>query len=145
MVKAMACLLMAMAGSTAMRWHPVHASRLEVAAAGRNVTATLRVFRDDFPPGVRIPAVTDYVSRTVRLTDAKGRPVTWRVTGIASEAERLRIELQGTSASELRGGRLDYALLHERFADQVNVAAVRIDGRRAQLVFLKGDRAQGLP
>lgn len=145
MAKAMLGLLIMVGAAPAWRWHPVHASRLELVASDRKVTATILVFRDDFPPGTRLPAIAGYLGRTLRLTEAGGRPVTLRPVTVTAEAERLRIELQGTSVGPLRGGRLAVTVLHEQFTDQVNVAAVRIDGRRAQLVFLKGDAAQGLP
>jgi len=39
---------------------------------------------------------------------------------------------------------MSVTILHEKFRDQVNVADVRIGGRRHQLVFLRGDGAQQL-
>lgn len=127
------------------RWHPVHAARVELLATGRVVGLTVRVYHDDFPPGVQPAAVADYLARTIRVTDSRGTPVVLQTTGITPEGDRLRITLQGAAAGELGRGRLAVTLLQERYADQVNVAEVRIDGRRGQLVFLRGDAAQVLP
>ncbi len=109
------------------------------------VTATVRVYRDDFASGVTVAAVGEYLSRTLRVSDGRGAAVVMAARSVTAEGDRLRIELQGTAAAPLGNGRIGVTLLQERFPDQVNVAAILIDGRRAQLVFLRGDAAQALP
>lgn len=125
--------------------HPIHAARLELVASGRAVVATLRVYRDDFSVARDSVAVAAYVARTLRLTDGRGAPIALTPTAIVAEGDRLRITLRGTAGAPLARGRLGFALLQERFADQVNVAEARIDDRRGQLVFLRGDAPQTLP
>lgn len=138
-------LIALLAGSTAWRWHPVHAARVEVIATGESIVATVRVYRDDFPPGIKPQPVTDYLARTLQLTDGGGHTVSLQVAAIAVDGDRLRITLTGRSPVSLAKGRLGVTMLQERYNDQVNVAEARIDGRRAQLVFLKGDTPQALP
>lgn len=129
----------------AWRWHPVHAARVEVVATGRDVGATVRVYAEDFPPGTRPAAVAAYLAQTLRISDARGAAVVLAPQSITTEGDRLRIELRGIAPTSIGRGRIAVTLLQERFTDQVNVATVRIDGRRAQLVFLRGDAAQALP
>ncbi|MEP6590017.1 MAG: hypothetical protein ABJC19_02435 [Gemmatimonadota bacterium] len=129
----------------AWTWHPVHAARVELVANGRDVTAVVRVYHDDFPPGLNRDAVAAYLSRSITLTDQQGVRVTLLPSAIVTEGDRVRITLDGTASGRVGQGRLSVTLLQERFSDQVNVALVRIDGRRAQLVYLKGDPAQALP
>ena len=128
------------------RAHPIHAARVELEATqGGLVSAVVHVYRDDLPTGIN-PAFLDSVfDHALVVTDGRGRRVTLRTTGVATEGDRLRITLAGTVPAQLTGGRIALTLLQDRFADQVNVVDARIQGRRAQLVFLRGDGSQLLP
>lgn len=135
-------LILSMGGT---EWHPVHAARVELDARGAAVTAVVRVYRDDFPPGTDRAAVTQYLARTLRVTDGTGAQVALRLASLETEGDRLRITVTGNAAAALLRGTIAITLLQERFIDQVNVASIRVDGRRAQLVFLRGDASQALP
>ncbi|MES2123386.1 MAG: hypothetical protein V4503_01735 [Gemmatimonadota bacterium] len=130
---------------TASRWHPVHAARIELVSSGANVTATVRVYHDDFPPRLNREDVTAYLARTLILKDQAGVTVPLTPSAIVPEGDRVRIVLKGTANGALGNGHLAVTVLQERFSDQVNVALALIDGRRAQLVYLRGDAAQVLP
>jgi len=130
---------------SAWRYHPIHAARVEldVSTEGR-VAATVRVYRDDFPPGEKLPDIAAYVDRTIVLADGHSAIIPLRVSGVATEGDRLRISLAGAGGTRSEDWRIAVRLLQERFADQVNVLEARLPGRHAQLVFLKGDAPQAL-
>ena len=130
----------------AWRFHPIHAARLEIRAApDGSVTGVVHVYRDDFPPGSDLRAIDAYLGRVLIVTDAAGRRVPLRPIGAEPEGDRLRIGLAGRAAGPLSGGRILVSLLQDRYADQVDVVDATTPGHRAQLVFLRGDRAQALP
>lgn len=138
-------LLACVSGVAAWRWHPVHAARVELTVTGSEVKATVRVYLTDLSAGITASQAGIYLAQTLRITDARGGTVTLVAQRVVPEGDRLRVELTGKALAPLGKGRLAVTVLQERFADQVNVAAVQIDGRRAQLVFLKGDPPQSLP
>jgi hypothetical protein len=107
--------------------------------------AVVHVYRDDFPATATLAEIGAYLDRSLVLTDARGGRVALHATGMEPEGDRLRIALTGMAAGGLKQGRIALTLLQERFADQVNVVDVRVPGRRAQLVFLRGDGPQSLP
>ena len=128
------------------RTHPIHAARVELdATAAGIVSAVVHVYRDDFPAGIKRPDVDAVFDRTLVVTDAQGKRIALRTTALIEEGDRLRITLAGTAPARLNGGQIALTLLQERFPDQVNVVDARIQGKRAQLVFLRGDGPQLLP
>ena len=131
---------------TAWRVHPIHAARVEldIAPSGA-VTAVVHVYHDDIPAAIQLPDLSTYFARVMVVTDAKGSRVPLVATAVAPEGDRLRIDLAGTAAAPVSRGHLALTLLQERFPDQVNVVDARVQGRRAQLVFLRGDGPQLLP
>ena len=142
-VVALTALLPAVA---AWRLHPIHAARVEVdVTASGSVSATVRVYRDDLPPGAGIAEVATCLDRGLVLDDAHGARVTLRVVAVVPEGDRTRISLAGSAPGGISRGRIVVPLLQERFADQVNVVEIRTPGGHSQLVFLRGDRPQTLP
>jgi hypothetical protein len=140
---ALAVGVLALSGS---RFHPIHAARIELdAPSAAAVTVVVHVYRDNFPPGTNLLAVTRYLDRTVNLTDARGARVLLHATGVTPEGDRLRVDLVGAPAAALSHGRIAVTLLQEYYPDQVNVVDARVLGHRAQLLFLKNDAAQVLP
>ena len=130
----------------AWRAHPIHAGRIEldVTPSGA-VSVVVRVYQDDFTPGAGLREIGPYLDRVLIVTDARGARVSLRTTGIVTEGDRLRVAMTGTAIGPVSHGRIALTLLQEKFADQVNVVDARIQGRRAQLVFLRGDGPQLLP
>lgn len=131
---------------SASRLHPIHAARVEIdATAAGSVSAIVHVYRDDFPGTATLAAIASYLDRVMVITDARAMRVALIPTGMVPEGDRLRISLSGKTVAGLSRGRIALTLLQERFSDQVNVVDARIQGRRAQLVFLRGDGSQVLP
>ena len=131
---------------TASRFHPIHAARVELDAAPDGaVHAVIHVYRDDFPPAAKLPDIASYLDRVLVLTDARAVRVPLHPTDMIPEGDRLRISLVGKAVGGLSRGHIALTLLQERFSDQVNVVDARVQGRRAQLVFLRGDGPQALP
>ena len=138
-----AALILSLAAWSA---HPIHAARVEIEASATGaITGVVHVYRDDFPPGTDLPAITAYLDRTLVITDRRGARVVLRATAVVPEGDRLRIDLAGRTNDGIGRGRIALSVLQERYPDQVNVVDARIEGRRAQLVFLRGDAAQALP
>ena len=131
---------------SAARFHPIHAARVELDVnAEGTVTTVVRVYRDDFPATMKLSDIGAYLDRVLVVTDGRAVRVPLRPIEMAPEGDRLRISLTGRSTGDLRGGHIALTLLQERFSDQVNVIDARVLGRRAQLVFLRGDGPQALP
>ena len=141
-----AALLVSAVALTASRFHPIHAARVELdAPATGAVTVTVHVYRDDFPADTALPAVTRYLDRVLAVTDVRGDRVPLRAMTITMEGDRWRIALAGNATRTLSRGRITVTLLQDRYPDQVDVVDARVQGRRAQLLFLRGDPAQALP
>lgn len=109
------------------------------------VTAVVHVYRDDFAPGAKLAEIGSYLDHVLVITDARGVRIVLVTTGAVPEGDRLKISLAGKAPGGLDRGRIALTLLQERFSDQVNVVDARVQGRRAQLVFLRGDGPQALP
>ena len=130
----------------AWRNHPIHAARVEIdAAADGTVRVVVRVYRDDFPATITLASIGGYLDRALVITDGRDSRVALVPTELVREGDRLRISLTGKSAASLKQGHVALTLLQEQFSDQVNVVDARIEGSRAQLVFLRGDGPQALP
>lgn len=130
----------------AWRMHPIHAARVELdAAADGSVNAIVHVYRDDFPGQVTLASIGGYLDKALVVTDARGTRLILRPTALQPEGDRLKILLTGSVSGGIAHGRIALTLLQEKFADQVNVVDARVQGRRAQLVFLRGDASQALP
>lgn len=131
---------------SAWRMHPIHAARVELdAAPDGTVNAVVHVYRDDFPPGATLPGIASYLDRVLVVTDGRAVRIALHPTGMTPEGDRLRIVLAGRAPGGLNRGRIGLTLLQDRFPDQVDVVDARVEGRRAQLVFLRGDGPQALP
>jgi hypothetical protein len=142
----MAAIILLALSVSAWRIHPIHAARVEIdAAPDGTVSAVVHVYRDDFPAAVTLTDIGSYFDKVLVVTTVHGARVTLRATAIVPEGDRLRISLTGMAAGGLGQGHIALTLLQERFADQVNVVDARVQGRRAQLVFLRGDGQQALP
>ena len=131
---------------SAWRLHPIHAARVEIdAAADGTVGVVVRVYRDDIPAGWKLAEVGGYLDRVLTITDAHAVRVHLVATGIVAEGDRLKVSLTGKAIGNLQRGHVALTLLQEQFSDQVNVVDAKVQGRRAQLVFLRGDGPQALP
>jgi hypothetical protein len=141
-----AALLLSAMTLSAAGFHPIHAARVELeAAADGTVTATVLVYRDDFSATISLADLGKYLDRVLVVTDSRSARVSLVPVGSIAEGDRLKISLRGATPAGLSHGRIALTLLQEKFGDQVNVVDARVAGRRAQLVFLRGDGPQPLP
>lgn len=100
MVKALRVMLMlaVIPALAAFVEHPIHAARVElVALSTGDVGATVRVYHEDFAPGENFLAISNYLDRTLVLTNSRGARVMLRPVQTAREGDRLRINLVGWS------------------------------------------------
>jgi hypothetical protein len=122
--------------------HPLHSSSaiLREGANGR-IILSVRIFSDDL--GTVAPggdsAVANYVRRQVRLSTADGRLVAFDVATITRDGDLTQVTAHATAAGGLTGGRVQLAILWERYQDQVNLLRVTTGGRNTTLVFANGD------
>ena len=138
--------------------HPLHTTMTELSydPSARVLTATLRVFADDFSAavvGVRaggavvIPpdsAMLRYVTGRFSVTGRGTGRVAMRWCGVRREGVVLFICLRGTAPGSLAGATMTNGLLTEVFPDQVNIVQTSVDGRRRTLLFTPRDGAKPL-
>ena len=133
--------------------HPLHTTLAQVTVDPRSnsVVVSIRVFAGDFAAAVarsrgRSAPVDDrvsdaesfaYLSATFRVTDGAGKPVAAVWCGSRREGDVVWLCLKADGAS----GDLSVAdqMLCELFADQVNIVQAVAGGRKASVLFTKGD------
>lgn len=140
--------------------HPLHTTMTELShdPAARVLSATLRVFADDFSAAVMpavarraevvVPpdsAILRYVSARFVVATRGASRVPMRWCGMRREGDVLFLCLRGTVQGPLAGASLRNTLLTEMFADQVNIVQASYGGRRRTLLFTARDGAKPLP
>jgi hypothetical protein len=138
--------------------HPLHTTMTELSydPSARELTATLRVFADDFSAAVMgrrasgavvIPpdsAMLRYATARFSVTGRGTGRVVMRWCGVRREGVVLFLCLRGTAPRSLTGATMTNALLTEIFPDQVNIVQASVDGRRRTLLFTSRDGAKPL-
>lgn len=114
------------------------------AGTGR-VSAVVRVFADDFPPGSEAARAQAYLADRFRIIDATGSVVPLRLEGIVTDGMALVITLSAPAPRGLAGARIWHGVLTERFADQVNLVRVSRGGHSGSLLFTAADGFKSLP
>jgi len=122
--------------------HPLHSSSASLSdrADGR-VTLTVRIFTDDLvavAPGGD-SAISSYVRQRVRLITRSGEPVVLEIATITIDGDLTQVTARGTPVGGVAGLRVQYAVLWERYYDQVNLLRASIGGRSTTMVFANGD------
>lgn len=138
--------------------HPLHTTMTELSydPSARVLTATLRVFADDFSAAVMgrrasgavviasDSAMFRYVTARFSVTGRGTGRVVMRWCGVRKEGVVLFLCLRGTAPGPLTGATMTNGLLTEVFPDQVNIVQASLDGRRRTLLFTPRDRAKPL-
>ena len=133
--------------------HPLHTT-LAVVTLARDggVDVSLRAFVDDYTTAARAHSrgatVTDdvltrYARSSFTILDAQDNPVRFQPCGVRFEADLVWICLKGAARPAARLRAMN-RMLFETFADQVNIVQVVRDGRRASILFTRGDAAKWL-
>jgi len=142
-------LLAVLSGLT---FHPLHTTLTQLAYrdADRTVEVTVRVFADDFRAALGGGDVTDsaaaaYLRSTFTLADPAGRPLAIAWCGLRRTGDLLWLCLRAPAFQGVTGLRVRVTLLFERYADQINIVQASYAGRRAALLFTRGDAAKALP
>ncbi|HZI22669.1 MAG TPA: DUF6702 family protein [Gemmatimonadales bacterium] len=131
--------------------HPLHTTLTQLAYrdADRTVEATVRVFADDFRAAlgqeVTDSAAAAYLRSTFTLADPAGRPLAIAWCGLRRTGDLLWLCLRAPTFQGVTGLRVRVTLLFERYADQINIVQASYAGRRAALLFTRGDAAKALP
>ena len=141
--------------------HPMHSSITELTLdpARGVVRATVRVFVDDLRTAVahKMPtralpadgpawdlAVVAYATSAVALRDARGRPLTLRSCGSRRTGALLWLCLEADVRRDAGVLQVRNAMLHDLYADQINVVQAVVSGARRSLLFMRGDRFKPL-
>lgn len=145
--------------------HPLHTSLAEVVhePASRTVRVSLRVFVDDFtaaslahgrwlasrrPPGTAAPAQSPYVTYALaafRITDASGRRLPLASCGGRRNGDLMWLCLRGPAPRGLAGHSVTSHVLFDLYRDQINIVQASYGGRKASLLFTRGDGAKRFP
>jgi hypothetical protein len=129
--------------------HPLHTSYADVVYDERKgeLTATVRVFADDFTRHISGPAggpagtltaerrAAAYVAKTFTLMNATGEavPLTW--CGWKPAGNMIAMCVKGTVRGGLAGVRVRNTVLMDLFADQLNIMQGTFGTRRRTLLF----------
>jgi hypothetical protein len=135
----------------ALALHPLHTTLTQLAYhdADRTVEATVRVFADDLRAALHADltdaATVAYLRSTLTLVDRAGRPMAIAWCGLRRTGDLLWLCVRAPAPDGLSGLRVRVALLFERYADQINIVQASYAGRRAALLFTRGDAPKPLP
>ncbi|HVH66347.1 MAG TPA: DUF6702 family protein [Gemmatimonadales bacterium] len=131
--------------------HPLHTTLTQLAYrdADRTVEVSVRVFADDFRAVVG-HEVTDetaftYLRLTVTLNDRAGRSLAITWCGQRRTGDVLWLCLRAPAPDGLSGLRVHVRVLLELYSDQINIVQATYSGRRASLLFSRGDPPRPLP
>lgn len=143
-------------GASAHRYH-TSVTRLEYNATEQLAEITVQTFADDIEAALRKRSkagnvrldssketnalVLDYLRSVIALKSA-GAEVELQWIGMELKGYTVWIYLQAKTPAGLAKTSLRNQLLCELFADQINIVNVLNDGKRASLVFKRGDAAQ---
>ncbi|HEY6158038.1 MAG TPA: DUF6702 family protein [Gemmatimonadales bacterium] len=134
----------------ALAAHPLHTTltQIELRGADGSVQLTVRAFSDDLRAAlggdVSDSAASRYVRSTVTLADRTGRAVRLAWCGLRRSDGVVWLCLRGT-APAAGGLRVRVAVLFELYADQINIVQTNREGRRAALLFTRGDPPRPVP
>jgi hypothetical protein len=130
--------------------HPLHTTLTELSfsAVDRTAQLSVRAFADDFRAAagdVTDAAAFAYLRSALVLSDRDGRvlPLAW--CGLRRDADLLWLCLRAPAPRGLGGVQVRVRLLFEVYRDQINIVQASYDGRRASLLFSRGDSAKALP
>lgn len=145
----------AWAGATVAAGHPMHTATTEIIyhRPSRTAAINIRVFADDFDTAVapqsdgvaRDSAMSLYVRSGLILTARSGQRLPLHWEGAERQGDVVLLRLRADVPDGFSGVKVLSALLCERFDDQINVVRASYDGRATTLLFIRGDRAKGLP
>lgn len=121
--------------------HPLHSSSATLSDGGGRITLTVRIFSDDLAAAAPAgdSAIAAYVRRQVRLTGRDGAPVMLRVERIVPDGDLTQVTAHVLSPGGLAGVRVQFAVLWERYRDQVNLLRIMVAGHVSTQVFSHGD------
>jgi hypothetical protein len=134
----------------ALAAHPLHTTltQIELRGADGSVQLTVRAFSDDLRAAlggdVSDSAASRYVRSAVTLADRTGRAVPLAWCGLRRSDGVVWLCLCGT-APAAGGLRVRVAVLFELYADQINIVQTNREGRRAALLFTRGDPPRPVP
>ncbi len=138
-----ACLVLA------CLFHPMHTTLTTLSYDPRtaSLTATTRAFADDLGRALARAHQADstYARATIALADQTGRPLPTTWCGSRREGDVLWLCVRTAAPRGPSGMTIAARALFDVFDDQVNIVMAEYDGRRASLLFTKGDPPRRLP
>ena len=139
------------------RAHPLHTSlaQMTVDTGTGAVSVSLRVFVDDFTAAAnhwsknkRVDSQATafaYAQASFVVRESSGRIVLLRSCGEKRVGDLLYVCLAGRASPNASVSAVLSRVLTERFDDQVNIVQASYSGRRANMLFIPGDREKRLP
>ena len=146
-IRVLALTLVSLAGAA----HPMHTTltQLSYRDADRTIQVSVRVFADDFRAAIRRDvtdtAAFDYLRSALSLADRTGRPLVLTSCGLRRTGDVLWLCVSAPAPEGLSGLRVHVRLLLELYADQINIVQASYGGRRASMLFSRGDAPRKLP
>ena len=147
--------------------HKFHASitQVEYNDKAKSVAVVIRFFTDDFETAIsqyakrpikfntpqalkekaNADAVFAYVRERFELKSARGAPVRFTWVGLELQADMIWVSLAGKLAGGLAGAQVRNRVLHELFADQVNIVNFKYDGKQTGTMFNAQDGFKVVP
>jgi len=141
----------ALVAAAALVAHPLHTTLTELRyrEADRVVEVTVRAFADDVRAAlgreVTDSAAFGYLRSTFTLADRAGRPLRVAWCGLRRTDDLLWLCLRAAAPDGTTGLRIRAGLLFDLYDDQINIVQVSKSGRRAVLLFTRGDAPKALP
>ena len=137
--------------------HRFHTSltKIEYNTPEKNVEITIQLFTHDLMPllerksGKRVELdkspevdriILAYLNENFVLTDKQGAAKKLKWIGRESDADSTRIYLETASSESLENYQLKNTIFFESFPEQTNLVVCRYDGKKADLMFMVGDK-----
>jgi hypothetical protein len=147
--------------------HKFHASitQMDYDDKSKSVKVVTRFFVDDFETAIsqhakrsvkfntpqalkdkaNADAVLAYVRERFELKSRAGAPVRFTWVGMEVQADMIWVYFEGKLPGGLAGAQVRNRLLHELFADQVNIVNFKFDGKQTGAMFNVQDGFKAVP
>jgi Domain of unknown function (DUF6702) len=143
-------------GAQAHRYH-TSLTRIDYNEKEKLVEITIQIFTHDLVPVLEKRAgkeidlektadidkiILEYLSQNFVLKNKKGEAQKLNWVGKELEVDTAYVYVEIPSAESLEGFSLQNTIFFESFAEQTNLVTARFDGKKADLLFVVGDKSK---